>query len=63
MKGLSVATRAEAAYAAGRLLIDLGKKAAAKAQLTKVAKLNVPADSQSAGYWKESALELAGTLN
>lgn len=62
-EGVPVATRAEAACAAGRLLIDLGKKAEAKAILEDAEKLDIPAGSQSAGFWRDNAVETARSLN
>lgn len=58
----SPAVRAEAAYGAGRLFIALGKKEDAKKILVQLNTLELPQDVQSAGYWKERALELERTI-
>ena len=58
----SPAVRAEAAYSAGRLFIALGKKEDAKKILAQLNTLELPQGAQSAGSWKERALELETTI-
>lgn len=57
------AVRAEAAYSAGRLFISLGKKEEAKQILAQLNTLEIPQGAQSAGFWKERAVELERTIN
>jgi len=60
---LSPSARAEASCNAGRLFIDLGRKDEAKAVLSVVVNLNIPAGSQSAGYWRDNAVELLHSID
>lgn len=62
--GSSLATRAEAAYAAARLYIDQKQPDKAKFVLDRIAmQLNAQTNSQSVAYWKDRITHLKHAIN
>ena len=60
---LSTSARTEASYCAGRLYLLLGRKQEARSVLNNAAALEVDPRSQSAGFWKSGAIELAQLID
>ena len=58
----NASVKCEAIYSAGRLYVKLGKKAEAKAVLKNAPGIALPEGSESAAYWKASAVELLNSI-